>query len=128
MIPVALVVDDSMLIRYTVTCFLEERGYRVESATNGLEALELLKKVRPELIVTDLQMPKMAGPEFIEKLKADSGLAGVPVIVVAGRQGNERIQAGADFTIYKDIDVQGQLEKALETLSRRPVQRQGARA
>ena len=62
---VALVVDDSMLIRYTVCRFLEERGFAVESATNGLEALQILERVRPDLIVTDMQMPKMSGTELI---------------------------------------------------------------
>ena len=62
---VALVVDDSMLIRYTVCRFLEERGFAVESATNGVEALEVLARVRPNLIVTDMQMPKMTGSELI---------------------------------------------------------------
>ena len=51
---VALVVDDSMLIRYTVCRSLEERGFTVESATNGLEALEVLKRIQPDLIVTDM--------------------------------------------------------------------------
>ncbi len=54
----ALVVDDSMLIRHTVCRFLETRGFQVESATNGAEALEMLSRIRPDIIVTDLQMPK----------------------------------------------------------------------
>jgi CheY-like chemotaxis protein len=56
--PMAVIVDDSMLIRYTVSRFLEERGYTVESAANGSEALEVTKRVQPDLIVTDMQMPK----------------------------------------------------------------------
>ena len=66
---VALVVDDSMLIRHTVCRFLEERGFTVESATNGQEALEALKKVRPDIIITDMQMPKMSGSELITAVK-----------------------------------------------------------
>src|SRR5437588_12628201 len=57
----ALVVDDSMLIRHCVCRFLEEHGFSVESATNGQEALEALQRVMPDLIVTDMQMPKMGG-------------------------------------------------------------------
>jgi CheY-like chemotaxis protein len=53
----ALVVDDSMLIRHTVCRFLEERGFSVESASQGLDALNILERFRPDLIVTDLQMP-----------------------------------------------------------------------
>src|ERR1700693_313660 len=50
---VALVVDDSMLIRHTVCRFLEERGYTVESATNGEEALPIVKRIHPDIIITD---------------------------------------------------------------------------
>jgi CheY-like chemotaxis protein len=57
----ALVVDDSMLIRHTVCRFLEERGFSVESASQGLDALNILERFRPDLIVTDLQMPRMDG-------------------------------------------------------------------
>jgi CheY-like chemotaxis protein len=60
---VALVVDDSMLIRHTVCRFLEERGYAVESATNGEEALPIVKRIHPDIIITDMQMPKMGGSE-----------------------------------------------------------------
>ena len=58
---VALVVDDSMLIRHTVCRFLEERGFAVESATNPVEALEILTRVEPQVIITDMQMPRMSG-------------------------------------------------------------------
>jgi CheY-like chemotaxis protein len=56
----ALVIDDSMLIRHTVCRFLETRGFKVETATNGIAALEALESIRPDLILTDLQMPKLS--------------------------------------------------------------------
>ena len=112
---VALVVDDSMLIRYTVCRFLEERGFQVESATNGLEALQILDRVRPTLIVTDMNMPKMSGTELIDALKGKPETAGIPLIIVAGRgSGFSETEKRADFAIYKDIDIESQLEKALD--------------
>jgi len=114
---VALVVDDSMLIRYTVCRFLEERGYAVESATNGAEALQILERVRPSLIVTDMLMPKMSGSELITALKQNPETANIPIIIVAGRaSGFDEREKRANFAIYKDIDIQGQLEKALDTV------------
>jgi CheY-like chemotaxis protein len=114
---VALVVDDSMLIRYTVCRFLEERGFAVESATNGVEALQILERVRPDLIVTDMQMPKMSGSELITALKQNPATANIPIIIVAGRaSGFDEKENRANFAIYKDIDIQGQLEKALDTV------------
>ncbi len=114
---VALVVDDSMLIRYTVCRFLEERGFAVESATNGVEALEILESVSPDLIVTDMHMPKMSGRELITALKNKPETANIPIIIVAGRgSGFDETENRVDFAIYKDIDIQSQLEKALDAV------------
>jgi len=114
---VALVVDDSMLIRHTVCRFLEERGFSVESATNGQEALEILKRVRPDIIVTDMQMPKMSGGELITALKGQPATANIPIVIVAGKQsGFDKKEKRANFAIFKDIDIESQLAKALQAV------------
>ncbi len=111
---VALVVDDSMLIRYTVCRFLEGRGFEVESATNGVEALRILERVRPDLIFTDMQMPKMSGGELITALKKNPETANIPIVIVAGlASGFDGSEKRANFAIYKNIDIEQQLEKAL---------------
>ncbi|MGH9496483.1 MAG: response regulator [Candidatus Sulfotelmatobacter sp.] len=114
---VALVVDDSMLIRYALCRFFEEHGFAVESATNGSEALELLGRMRPDLIVTDMQMRKMSGSELITALKSKPEMAQVPIIVVAGKgTGYSETEKRADFVICKDIDIDEQLRKAVDAL------------
>ena len=114
---VALVVDDSMLIRYTVCRFLEQRGFAVESATNGLEALEVLMRVQPALVVTDMQMPRMSGSELITALKSKPETASIPIIIVSGRaSGFDKTEKRASFFIYKDIDIEAQLAKTLDEL------------
>jgi CheY-like chemotaxis protein len=118
MSPMALVVDDSMLIRHTVCRFFEQRGFAVESATNGLEALETLKRIQPDIIVTDMQMPKMSGSDLITALKKQDSTARIPIVIVAGKQsGFEKTEKRADFAIFKDIDIEDQLAKALDALS-----------
>ena len=111
---VALVVDDSMLIRHTVCRFLEERGYEVESATNGKEALDALDHLRPHLIITDLHMPTMDGTALIAAVRNAPGIKDTAVIVLAGKH---RIRSnsvvGANKVIVKDIDIIEQLEGAL---------------
>ncbi len=117
MCKVALVVDDSMLIRYTVCSFLEQRGFTVESAGNGVEALEIVNRVRPSLIVTDMAMPKMGGSELISALKSKPETAEVPIIIVASKAGGlEQSETRANFAIYKDIDIEAQLAKALDAV------------
>ena len=119
---VALVVDDSMLIRHTVCRFLEERGFSVESATNGQEALEALKRRRPDIIITDMDMPKMTGSELITALKSHPDTAKIPVVIVAGKQsGFDEKEQRANFAIFKDIDIEDQLAKALQSAINLPV-------
>jgi CheY-like chemotaxis protein len=114
---VALVVDDSMLIRHTVCRFLEERGYTVESATNGEEALAIVNRIHPDIVITDMQMPKMTGTELITALKAQPGTADIPIVIVAGKSsGFDAEEHRANFAIFKDIDIDTQLAKALEAL------------
>lgn len=113
--PIALVVDDSMLVRHTVCRFLEERGYEVESSTNGAEALQMVGCVRPDIIITDVIMPHMTGIELITALKSKPTTASIPIVIVAGRTSaaEARNETRADYVIYKDIDIVSQLEKAL---------------
>ena len=112
----ALVVDDSMLIRHTVCRFLEERGYVVESASNGVDALQILKGVQPDILITDMMMPKMDGSQLITEMKKDPQTAAIPIIVLAGRQSAAGLppEHRANATIWKDIDIVTQLEKALQ--------------
>jgi CheY-like chemotaxis protein len=106
-----------MLIRHTVCRFLEERGYTVESATNGEEALPIVRRIHPDIIITDMQMPKMTGTEFITALKAHPETADIPIVIVAGKNsGFDAQEQRANFAIFKDIDIEAQLTKALEAL------------
>ena len=117
MAKVALVVDDSMLIRFTVCQFLEQRGFAVQSASDGVDALEVLSRVQPDLVFTDIQMPKMSGSELITVLKSKPETAQIPIIIVAGRaSGFDKSETRANFTIYKDIDIESQLAKALDAV------------
>ena len=106
-----------MLIRHTVCRFLEERGYNVESATNGEEALPIAQRIHPDIIITDMQMPKMSGTELITALKARPETAEIPIVIVAGKNsGFDAQEHRANFAIFKDIDIEAQLSKAIEAL------------
>jgi CheY-like chemotaxis protein len=114
---VVLVVDDSMVIRHTISRFLEDRGFSVESASNGVEALEILSRVQTHLVITDMQMPAMGGSELITALKSKPETANIPIVIVTGRsRGFDSSETRAHFTIFKDIDIQEQLEQALVAL------------
>jgi len=113
----ALVIDDSMLIRHTVCRFLESRGFKVETAANGIAALEALQLIRPDLILTDLQMPRLSGYQLIDALKAHKETAAIPVLVLAAKPLAETpLDSRVHAFIYKDLNVEEQLDQALEGL------------
>ena len=79
-----LIVEDENPIRDVITEILEDEGYRVAGATNGLEALKYLRQhAHPRLILLDLGMPVMTGWEFREQQQRDPQLAEIPVIVMS---------------------------------------------
>jgi CheY-like chemotaxis protein len=114
----ALVIDDSMLIRHTVCRFLETRGFKVETAANGIAALEALELIRPNLILTDLQMPRLSGYQLIDALKADEKTAAIPILVLAAKPSADEspLDTRVHTVIYKDLNVEEQLDQALESL------------
>ena len=125
---VALVVDDSMVIRHTVCRFLQERGFAVEAASNGMEALDVLKRVVPGLVITDMQMPAMGGSELISALKDKPQTAAIPIVILTGRSsGFDQSEKRAEFTIFKNIDIQEQLEKALAAVAASEAKAQAAK-
>ena len=102
-----LIVDDAPMFRELESLFLARCG-RVLTASDGAEALEIVRRERPDVVVTDLDMPGMRGDELCRRIKADSDLAEIPVIIVTGRdEGHEHaqaVQAGADDVVEKPIN------------------------
>ena len=82
-----LVVDDSPTIRKLVTMTLEKYGHHVLSATNGLDALNRLKEVVPDLILSDINMPHMDGYQLCKMIRGNSVTRSVPVIMLSGKDG-----------------------------------------
>ncbi len=80
-----LVVDDEVHIVHVVAIKLRNNGYEVISADNGAEAFELACKEKPDIIVTDFQMPVMSGLELVEKLRQRGETKDIPVIMLTAR-------------------------------------------
>ena len=80
-----LVVDDEIHIVHVVAIKLRNNGYEVISADNGAEAFELACKEKPDIIVTDFQMPVMSGMELVEKLRQCDETEDIPVIMLTAR-------------------------------------------
>jgi two-component system chemotaxis sensor kinase CheA len=115
-----LVVDDSITSRSLERSILEAHGYRVRVAVDGLEALELLRVEKADLIITDIQMPRMDGFGLVGALKADPALKGIPVIIVSSlekAEDQERgLLLGADAYVVKRKFDQTELLEAIRQM------------
>ncbi len=80
-----LIVDDEIHIVHVVAIKLRNNGYEVIAASNGAEAFELASQEKPDLIVTDCQMPVMTGLELVTKLRQTEETADIPVIMLTAR-------------------------------------------
>jgi signal transduction histidine kinase/class 3 adenylate cyclase len=105
--PLVLVVDDNPDMRSYVERILRKR-YRIVLAKDGAEAFEQAQRLRPELILTDVMMPKMSGHDLLQAVRQDKGLRSVPVIFLTARAGTEAriesLHAGADDYLSKPFD------------------------
>jgi two-component system chemotaxis sensor kinase CheA len=126
-----LVVDDTAVVRELERSILEEAGYRVRTAADGHAALAALADGPADLVVTDLDMPGGDGLELTRAIRAEPGLAGLPVVVVTSKDGDAdrrlAMEAGADAYLVKgDLDGRALLEVVGRLLGRAAVA-QGAR-
>lgn len=116
-----LVVDDEIHIVQIVKFNLEKRGgYEVITAKNGEEGLEMAKTERPDLILSDVMMPKMSGFQFCEALKKDGDIKSIPFIILTAKGQESDIKAGeelgVDDYITKPFSPKALLEKVAEIL------------
>jgi chemosensory pili system protein ChpA (sensor histidine kinase/response regulator) len=84
-----MVVDDSLTVRKVSARSLSRAGYEVMAAKDGIEALEQLAHRLPDLMLVDIEMPRMDGFELIRELRGDSRYRGIPVIVITSRAGEK---------------------------------------
>jgi CheY-like chemotaxis protein len=113
----ALVVDDSMLVRHSVCRYLEARGFSVETATNGMEALRILSRFRPDLIITDVMMPRMDGAELVHRIRASDTLKNTPLLVLTSKSSSQAVEnIPSLYVVHKNVDIEKQLDRALTAL------------
>jgi two-component system, chemotaxis family, sensor kinase CheA len=115
-----LIVDDSLTTRTLEKSILEAHGYQVCLAVDGVDALGCLREEKPELVIADIEMPRLNGFGLIEAMKKDPALEHIPVIIVSSverREDQERgLSLGADAYIVKRKFDQGELLAAIRQI------------
>jgi chemosensory pili system protein ChpA (sensor histidine kinase/response regulator) len=83
--PLVLVVDDSLTVRRVTQRLLVREGYRVVTAKDGIDALERLAEERPQVVLSDIEMPRMDGFDLVRNIRGDARLRDLPVIMITSR-------------------------------------------
>jgi chemosensory pili system protein ChpA (sensor histidine kinase/response regulator) len=118
----ALVVDDSITVRRVTQRLLERNGMRVVTAKDGLEAVSVLQDAVPDVILLDIEMPRMDGYEVASHVRNDVRLKDVPIVMITSRVGEKHraraIELGVNEYLGKPYQ-EGQLLQAIEPLVRK---------
>ncbi len=116
MIPMRLlVIDDDPDLVSSVTTVMENAGWEVHSAPNGVEGLEKARKLAPELIILDILMPRKDGLSTYEELRADKALASIPIIMLTSA--GEKLGfgfSGSDMAAHYGHQPEAFLQKPFE--------------
>jgi CheY-like chemotaxis protein len=103
-----LIVDDNPSGRLLLGDLLEARGYRVETAENGVEALQSIAERRPDLVLLDLLLPDMDGFEVCRRMRSEHPGPRIPVLILSG------LDSDAQATMTRPEPVDGMLTKPLD--------------
>ena len=103
---IVLLIDDEVNLRQLIKIALEAKNYQVETAGNGIEGLAKLETIKPDLIILDLNMPKMSGLEFYQIICYGGGKPKYPVLVLTARTHMEKL--------FTNVSIHGFMAKPFE--------------
>ncbi|OOG36289.1 Hpt domain-containing protein [Rhodanobacter sp. C05] len=126
--PLVMVVDDSITMRKVTSRVLERHEYEVSTAKDGVDALEKLHERVPDLMLLDIEMPRMDGYELATHMKADPRLRNVPIIMITSRSGDKHRQRAFDIGVdrylgkpYQEAELLVQISEVLEQRAAEPI-------
>jgi chemosensory pili system protein ChpA (sensor histidine kinase/response regulator) len=115
-----MVVDDSVTVRKVTSRLLERHGYEVVLAKDGLDAITKLEDIRPDIMLLDIEMPRMDGFEVASLVRHNPNLVGLPIIMITSRTGEKHreraFQIGVNAYMGKPFQEQQLLETIAELL------------
>jgi chemosensory pili system protein ChpA (sensor histidine kinase/response regulator) len=119
----ALVVDDSITVRRVTQRLLERNGMKVMTAKDGVDALSILQDHMPDIILLDIEMPRMDGYELATQVRADARLADIPIVMITSRVGEKHrahaIELGVDDYLGKPYQESQLIDAIAPLVARR---------
>ena len=127
-----LLADDNADLRTYIARLLAERGYEVTTAADGEAALAAARSAKPDLLVTDVMMPRLDGFGLLRAMRNDAGLRDLPVIMLSARAGEEAkvegLDSGADDYLTKPFSARELLARVAANIAMSQVRREAAEA
>jgi chemosensory pili system protein ChpA (sensor histidine kinase/response regulator) len=121
-LPTAMVVDDSLSARRSLAQFMQDAGYEVRQARDGIEAMDILMSHKPDLLLSDLEMPRMNGIELACHIRASAGIADIPIIMITSRAASkhreEALASGVNAYMIKPF-AEDELMEEINKLTHR---------
>ena len=112
----AMVVDDSITVRRVTQRLLERYGFRVLTAKDGVDALALLDENIPDVMLLDIEMPRMDGYELATRMKGDERFRGIPIIMITSRTGEKHRARATEIGVERYLGKPYQEEELIETI------------
>ena len=116
--PLVMVVDDSLTVRKITTRLLERSGYQVVTAKDGVDALEQLMEIEPDVMLLDIEMPRMDGFELAKRLRQDSKTKALPIIMITSRTADKHRNYALELGVNEYLGKPYQEDELLGHIAR----------
>lgn len=116
-----LIVEDDPSVVTFLTNLFRDHGYEVCAATDGFEALEVMRRERPDMVTLDLEMPREWGTRFYRKFKKDEELKDTPVLIISAMPSRHLSVRGAVGYLHKPFKAEDVIRLVQETIGESPV-------
>ncbi|MGZ8242075.1 Hpt domain-containing protein [Methylomagnum sp.] len=121
-VPLLMVVDDSITVRTVTERFLARQGFQVVTAKDGIDALEQMQRITPDLLLVDIEMPRMDGFDLSENVRNNRHLAHIPIIMISSRTADKHRQQAFEIGVnaflgkpYQDAELLGEINGLLDS-------------
>jgi len=124
-----MIVDDSVTVRKVTSRLMERHGFEVVTAKDGVDAMEQLQDVRPDVVLLDIEMPRMDGFEVLRSIRRDEAIKDLPIIMITSRTGEKHKQQAMELGVneylgkpFQEASLLSTIESVIDAATSKPQQ------
>jgi len=122
-----MIVDDSVTVRKVTSRLMERHGYEVKTAKDGVDAMNQLQDIRPDVVLLDIEMPRMDGFEVLRSVRRDENLKDLPIIMITSRTGEKHKQQAMELGVnqylgkpFQEANLLATIDEVIESAKSKP--------